>query len=114
MASRFELKSFGRTLAFLSGAMRIRRQSLRSPGLLGMSLRAYPLRKEYWTRSAWSGEPALREFMRTDPHRTFMGIARPWCRTATFKFWELPADKLDARELWSSGQQRIADGGQAQ
>lgn len=108
MASRFELTSAWHSPAFLLGALRIWRQSLRSPGLLGVSLRAFPLRGQYWTLSAWTGEQALRAFMRTDPHGAFMRKARPWMRDATFRFWELPAGELDAKTLWESAQYQLA------
>lgn len=107
MASRFDLKSGRHSPAFLLGAIRIWRQSLRSPGLLGVSLRAFPLHKQYWTLSAWTGEPALRQFMRTDPHSGFMRRARPWMREAAFKFWEIPAEELHAKTLWDSATERI-------
>ncbi|HLK01136.1 MAG TPA: hypothetical protein VKU39_14675 [Streptosporangiaceae bacterium] len=107
MASRFNLTSARHTPAFLLGAIRIRRQSLDSPGMLGVSLRAFPLRKQYWTLSAWTGEQALRQFMRAEPHGGFMRRAHPWMRDATFKFWELPAGELDAKTLWDSAKKHI-------
>jgi hypothetical protein len=112
MASRFEVSPAWRGLAFLLHAVRVWRQALRSPGLLGVSLRAQLLRNTYWTLSAWTGEPALREFMRTDPHRTVMRKVRPWAKTATFRFWD--AAELDPEALWASAEKRIADGGPAQ
>ena len=45
MASRFELTSAWRSPAFLAQALRARRQARRSPGVLGVSLRAQPLRR---------------------------------------------------------------------
>ncbi len=110
MASRFNLTSARHTQAFLLGAMRIRRQALGSDGLIGVSLRAFPLRKQYWTLSAWTGEQALREFMRAEPHGSFMRRARPWMRDAAFKFWELPPEELGAKTLWESAKEHIQAG----
>lgn len=42
MASRFELRSLRDVPRFLLAAMRIRRQMLKSPGVLGLSLIAKP------------------------------------------------------------------------
>jgi hypothetical protein len=114
MASRFELKSAWRSPAFLLYAMRILRQTGRSPGLHAVTLRAHPVRGEFWTLSAWTGEDALREFARTDPHRSIMKAARPWMKTATFRFWSVPVATLSPKELWQSAEQRIADGDPAQ
>lgn len=114
MGSRFELKSRWRSPAFFLRSMSIWRQARRSPGLLGVSLRAYPVRGEFWTLSAWTGEAALRQFARTDPHRTIMQQARPWTKSATFRFWSVPADVLSAKDLWTSAEQRITDGDPAQ
>lgn len=114
MASRFELKSAWRSPSFLVKSMRILRQTGRSPGLFGVSLRAYPLRGEFWTLSAWTGEDALRAFARTDPHRSIMKQAKPWTKSATFRFWSAPSAGLSPRDLWKSAEQRIADGDPAQ
>lgn len=114
MASRFDLKQHWRTPAFFLSALRVFQQARRSPGLLGVSLRAHPLSKSYLTLSAWTGEPALREFMRANPHRTVMGKAKPWCAEATFRFWELPAGDINQKTLWASAEQRLADGGPLQ
>lgn len=107
MGSRFELKSPWRSPAFLLNSMRIWRQARRSPGLLGVSLRAHPVGGVYWTLSAWTDESSLREFARTDPHRTIMKKARPWTKSATFRFWTVPADKLTPGPLWADAVARI-------
>lgn len=114
MGSRFELKSSWRSPTFLMMAMRIRRQARQSPGLLGVSLRAYPLRGAFWTLSAWTDEAALRRFAGADPHRTIIKRARPWTKSATFRFWSVPADALAPKDLWESAEHRITDGDPAQ
>jgi quinol monooxygenase YgiN len=114
MGSRFQLRSPWRSPAFFLLSMRIWRQARRSPGLLGVSLRAHPLRGDFWTLSAWTDEAALRQFARTDPHQTIMKQARPWTRSATFRFWSVPAAALSAKVLWGSAEQRITHGDPAQ
>jgi heme-degrading monooxygenase HmoA len=111
MASRFELTSAWRSPAFLVQALRVWRQARRSPGILGVSLRAEPMRRTYWTLSAWTGEAALRAYARTDPHRTVMRRVRPWARSATFRFWTVPGEELAAARaparLWAEAERRI-------
>jgi heme-degrading monooxygenase HmoA len=116
MASKFELTSGWRSPAFLTQAIRAWRQARRSPGVLGVSLRAQPLQRAYWTLSAWTDEAALQAFARTEPHRTIMRKVRPWARTATFRFWTTPAGDVAARThgpqaaraLWAEAERRIS------
>jgi hypothetical protein len=56
MASRFDMPTLSRVPRFLFAARRIRRQVLRSPGVLGVlgvSLIAMPMRKTFYTLSGW-------------------------------------------------------------
>lgn len=107
MASRFELTSIWRSPAFLTQAVRAWRQARRSPGVCGVTLRAELLQRRYWTLSAWTGEAALQEFARTEPHRTIMRRVQPWARTATFRFWTAPAGQLTPGQLWPEAERRI-------
>lgn len=52
------------------GGIRLRRVVLRSPGALGVSLRAHPLKGRYYTLSMWDDEAALLKFARDDAHRS--------------------------------------------
>jgi hypothetical protein len=105
MGSRFELASAWRSPAFLLHSLRIWRQARRSAGLLGVSLRAYPVAGVFWTLSAWTDEAALRAFAGANPHRTIMKRARPWTKSATFRFWT--TDELVPERLWADAQTRI-------
>ncbi len=68
MGSRFELRTAARSPLFLVHSLRLWRQARESAGLMGVSLRAQPLRGMFWTLSAWTDEQALAAFARTDPH----------------------------------------------
>ena len=50
-----------------------------------------PLRRTYWTLSAWTDKAALYAFAGAEPHRTIMKRVRPWAKTATFRFWTADA-----------------------
>jgi len=108
MASRFELTSGWRSPAFLNQSIRAWRQARRSPGVLGVTLRAQLLRSTYWTLSAWTDQDALYAFARAEPHRTIMKRARPWARTATFRFWTADAGQLTPDRLWAEAERRIS------
>jgi quinol monooxygenase YgiN len=113
MSSVFELKTPLRAPAFLMYAMRLWRQARRSPGILGVSLRAQPLKGTFRTLSAWTDEQALASFARTDPHAAALNRIRPWTKSSTFRFWSVPVGELTAgtfspAELWADGVARVA------
>ncbi len=118
LGSRFELTSAWRSPAFLGHALRIWRQARRSPGIMGVSLRAQPLRATFWTLSAWSSQAALRDFARADPHRSIVARVRPWAKTAVLQTWTVPGGEadpatpgpaaLDPAALWEQAEARIS------
>ena len=113
MSSMFELKTTLRAPAFLMYALRLWRQTRRSPGILGVSLRAQPLKGKFWTLSAWTDEQALASFARTDPHAAALNRIRPWTKGSTFRFWSVPVREITdgtfrPAELWADALARIA------
>ena len=94
--------------ARVAQSIRAWRQARRSPGVLGVTLRAQPLRLSYWTLSAWTGQDALDAFARAEPHRTIMRRVRPWAKTATFRFWTADAAQLSPDRLWAEAERRIS------
>ncbi len=57
---------------------RLVQQSLSSaPGLLGYSLLARPLRKQFWILSVWEHETDLMAFVRGIPNRAVMAAFQP-------------------------------------
>jgi hypothetical protein len=87
MASRLELHRGRDVPSFLVGAMRIRRQVLVSQGALGVSLVAKPLRRTFWTLSAWQDQSALRATVGQEPHVTVMKHFRPRMAASSFVTW---------------------------
>ena len=117
MGSRFELLSAWRSPVFLGHAMRIWLQARRSPGIIGVSLRAQPLRATFWTLSAWSSQAALRDFAQADPHHSIVARVRPWTKSAVLRTWTVPgggaaAAALDPAALWKQAEARILNKGQ--
>lgn len=88
MASRFELKRYRDVPAFLFAALRIRRQMLRSPGALGVSLIAQPRRKVFYTLSAWRDRRALDCAVAGQPHAATMAKFRTRMADSVFTFWD--------------------------
>jgi heme-degrading monooxygenase HmoA len=102
MASRFRLRRLHQVPRFFLAAMRIHRQVRGADGLLGVSLVAHPLRREFLTLSAWRDRAALDAMVRRDAHRGGMRRHRAAMAEARFTFWtaaraDLPIDWADAR-----------------
>ena len=106
MASRFVLTSARHTAAMLSHALRIRRAMLRAPGAVGVSLIARPLRREYWTLSAWADQAALDAFVATPQHREAMRRLGPAMAESAFAFWTAPSD--GPAPSWKEARERVA------
>jgi hypothetical protein len=105
MASRLELRRLRDVPSFLTGAMRIRRQMLGSPGALGVSLIARPLRRTFWTLSAWQDRAALGAVVGREPHRRIMNHFRPRMAGSSFVTWTAPATALPV--AWDEALRRL-------
>lgn len=88
MASRFTLNSYRDVPGFLLAALRIHRQMLRAPGVVGVSLIARPTAKTFYTLSAWRDRAALDAAVREQPHAATMARYRTSMSDAVFTFWE--------------------------
>ena len=103
--SRLELARKRDVPGFLIAALRIRRLTLRTPGAGGLSLRAQPLRRTFWTLSTWHDEAAIGEFMRTPGHRAVMVKYRDRMAGSHFHTWSA-ADESTNRPSWVDAHRR--------
>jgi heme-degrading monooxygenase HmoA len=76
MVSRFEVRSAKDVPRFFLKSLSAWRQVRSAPGALGASLIAQPLKRTFFTLSAWEGRDALYAFARTEPHRSIMNGLR--------------------------------------
>ena len=106
MASHLPLKRITSTVRFFRGVSAIRKQLATADGLVGYTLRAKPLARDYWTLSVWQEETALRAFMRTPPHMGLMTSLRPFMRPTKFATWKISA--ADGRPSLAGALQRLA------
>ncbi len=74
--SRLELARLRDVPGFLVAALKLRRTLLETPGVVGLSLRAEPTRRTFWTLSEWTDADALRDFTQGDDHRRIMSKYR--------------------------------------
>ena len=61
---------------------------------MGYSLLARPLKRTFWTLSAWTGQSDLDAFVRTMPHLGVMGKLRPRMGPTKFTTWMVPGSAL--------------------
>lgn len=91
MASHLPLKRITATVRFFRGVSAVRKQLAAADGLIGYTLRARPLARDYWTLPVWKDNAALREFMRTPPHVQLMTSLKPLTGPTKFITWTIPA-----------------------
>ena len=103
--SRLELARKRDVPGFLIAALRLRRLTLRIPGAGGLSLRAQPLRRTFWTLSTWHDEAAIGEFMRTPGHRAVMVKYRDRMAGSHFHTWSR-ADQSIGKPSWADAHRR--------
>lgn len=106
LLSYLPLRRLSSTLVFFRDVRRIRGQLARSHGLVGYSLRARPLRKEYWTLSVWESERALFAFVKELPHSGVMSSLRRRMGATRFLRWRLGAG--EAQPTWDDAMSRAA------
>jgi len=106
MASHLPLQRLTSTVRFFRAVSAIRKQLAGADGLLGYTLRARPLARDYWTLSVWQDETALRAFMRTPPHVGVMSSLRPLMGPTKFVTWQ--ASAADGRPTMTGALQHLA------
>jgi heme-degrading monooxygenase HmoA len=106
MASHLPLNRITSTIRFFRGVSAIRKQLATADGLIGYTLRAKPLTRDYWTLSVWADETALRAFMRTPPHVGLMASLHDLMGPTTFTTWKISA--ADGRPSLTGALQRLA------
>jgi hypothetical protein len=106
MASHLPLKRISSTVRLFQGVWAIRKQLATADGLVGYTLRANPLARDYWTLSVWQDENALRAFMRMPPHVGLMTSLRPFMGPTKFVSWKISA--ADGRPSMADALKRLA------
>jgi hypothetical protein len=106
MASHLPLKQITSTVRFFRGVFAIRKQLTSADGLIGYTLRAQPIGRNYWTLSVWMDETSLRGFMRTAPHVELMTSLKPVMGPTMFVQWEIGG--TEGRPSWEVALQRLA------
>lgn len=105
MASHLPLQRITSTPRFFRAVAAIRKQLRDADGLVGYTLRAKPLARDYWTLSVWNDRDALEQFMRTPPHVGVMGALKPFMGPTKFVQWQIT--DTDGRPNWTQALERL-------
>jgi quinol monooxygenase YgiN len=108
MASHLPLNRLTATLRFFRAVSAVRRQLATADGLIGYTLRAKPLARDYWTLSVWTDDSALRAFMRRPPHVQIMSSLKPYMGPTKFVTWSISA--AGGRPSLTGALERLASG----
>jgi hypothetical protein len=108
MASHLPLNRISATVRFFRAVSAVRKQLAAADGLVGYTLRARPLARDYWTLSVWNDETALRGFMRTPPHVQIMTSLKPVMGPTKFVTWRISA--ADGRPTMAGALGHLAAG----
>ena len=97
LLSTLPLKRFRDLGVFLLYTWRIQSQLRRTPGLLGYSLLARVLRRQFWTLSVWEGEAALQQFVVENPHGQVMRALQQKMGQTHFGRWNMRGSEFPPR-----------------
>lgn len=97
LVSELPLKRFRDLGVFLRYTWQIRGQLRRAPGLLGYSLAARILKRQFWTLSVWDGEAALQRFVVENPHGHVMTALQAKMGQTRFVRWNLRGSAFPPR-----------------
>ena len=105
MATQLDLASLITVPGIFRASMAIRKQARTSPGAIGISLVAHPMKKRFLTLTAWSDREALNGFVAAPPHRDAMRRYRPKMNHPVFVTWSMPASLLPP--TWSEARESL-------
>ena len=106
-ASAIPPKSRRSTPRLFAGAMAVQKQLRHTNGVVGFSLPARPLKKEYATLSVWVDDEALAAFAFAGaPHNELMARLAPEMGSTTFVRWSMKGSA--GRPSWDEAMRRLA------
>lgn len=103
--TRLELRRFRHVPGFLIEALRIRRAAQQAPGAIGITLRAAPLRRSFWTLSIWTDQASVDAFVSHETHLATMRRFRSRMAGSRFLAWQL--EPGTSPPTWDHALQRL-------
>ena|SRR5713226_788745 len=94
LLSFLPLKHYRTIPKFFWRTLQTQRQLHKSRGLIGYSLHAQPLRREFWTLSIWEDYESLMNFVHRAPHGKIMQAMAPHMGKTQFVHWKVTATDI--------------------
>jgi hypothetical protein len=104
LLSSLPLNKYRAIPGFLRFSSQIQKQLRATPGVIGYSLRAKLLSRNFWTLSAWADEKALTDFVAKIPHEQAMQAMMPHMGPTKFTKWKVLGSALPLQ--WEEAMQR--------
>jgi heme-degrading monooxygenase HmoA len=106
LASSIPARRMSSTGRMFSGASAVRKQLEATEGVMGFSLLARPLNKEYATLSVWTDEKALAAFAEATPHGKLMADLSKEMGPTRFIRWTMKGS--EGKPSWGEALKRLA------
>lgn len=107
LLSYLPLNAFSAMPKFFRYTAQIRRQLADAEGLVGYSLEANILSREFRTLSVWRDEEALMEFVWSNPHDRIMEDLRPHMGQTEFIRWKVGGSSIPLD--WKESKRRMRE-----
>ncbi len=107
--TRLRLRAWRFAPGFLLDAVRSQNQARRAPGVLDVAVQN-DARRTFWTRTVWTDEAAMRDYVLSGPHRRVMPRLMDWCDEASVVHWT--QDSV-APPSWDEAWRRMQEDGRA-
>lgn len=105
LLSFLPLKHYRTIPLFLWLTFKTQQQLRRATGLIGYSLQAQPLSRQFWTLSAWENQQVLMNFVRQLPHGKIMQTLAPHMGKTQFVQWKTSGSDIPLN--WDAAKERI-------
>lgn len=106
LASSIPARKLSSTWRMFRGSSTVRKQLASTEGVIGFSMLARPLRKQYATLSVWVDDEALSAFASQSPHSDLMAKLSAEMGPTKFVRWTINGS--DGQPSWNEALQRIS------
>ena len=107
LVSYLPLNKFRALPKFMKYTFQIQRQLAASEGLVGYSMDADVVGKEFWTLSVWEDAQALRRFVHHKPHDKVMTDLLPDMGKTEFVRWKASGSSIPPD--WGAAKERVRE-----
>jgi quinol monooxygenase YgiN len=94
MLTHLPLRHYRDSIRFIKYVNEIMAQLKQTEGIIGFSLKAHPLSKDYWTVSVWEDDESISKYVQTSPHSQIMKKMQGAMGKTAFTTWEVNTNEI--------------------